>query len=99
MSGGSYNYLCFKDGEQLFEQGTLNDLKNIENRLNELGYTKIAGKVSDMNQIITESLEQVTTMKEELNDILKAVEWHDSLDYGIEEIEEAINRYENPKRK
>ncbi|HDX9614512.1 TPA: hypothetical protein ROY01_005706 [Bacillus toyonensis] len=99
MSGGSYNYLCFEDEEQLFEQGTLNDLKNIENRLNELGYTKIAEKVSDMSQIIKESLEQVTTMKEELNDILKAVEWHDSLDYGIEEVEEAINRYENPKKK
>lgn len=95
MSGGSYNYLCFKDGEELFEYGRLHDLENMASRLIELGYEDAAKEVLHMKYTIQQSLVRVQVMKDRLEDVMKAVEWNDSGDSGIDRVEEAIKKYRN----
>ncbi|MFE5392524.1 hypothetical protein [Bacillus thuringiensis] len=93
MSGGSYNYLCFKDEHEMFEYGKIEDLEAMASRLIELGYKDAAKEVLNIKYTIQQSLVRVGVMKERMNDVMKAVEWYDSSDSGIDAVEKAISKY------
>ena len=93
MSGGSFNYLCFKDANELFEYGKIEDLEAMASRLIELGYEDAAKEVLNMKYTIQQSLIRVDVMQERLKGVMKAVEWYDSSYSGIEAIDQAIKKY------
>lgn len=93
MSGGSYNYLCYKDKHEMFKCGKTEDLEAMASRLIELGHEDAAKEVLNMKYTIQQSLVRVGVMKDRLNDVMKAVEWYDSSDSGIDRVDEAIKKY------
>ena len=91
MSGGSFDYLCFMEVEQLMNNKDL--LDKMANRLLELGY-KDAAKETFLAKIILEQTEiRIEVIKERLEKVWKAIEWMDSGDSGIDEVDEAIKNY------
>ena len=93
MSGGSFNYLCFKDGEDLFNGGVLNEMEDMASRLIELGYEDAAKETLNLKYTIQQALTRTQVMKDRLEDVWKAVEWKDSGDSSLENVEKAIKKY------
>ncbi|MGK8429862.1 hypothetical protein [Bacillus cereus] len=93
MSGGSHNYLCFKDEQDLLEYGRIDDLEEMASRLIDLGYEDAAKEVLHMKYIIQQSLVRVGVMKVRLDGVIKAVEWYDNGDSDIEAVEKVIKKY------
>jgi hypothetical protein len=93
MSGGSHNYLCFKDDSDLFEYGTLNDMENMASRLIELGFEDAAKETLNLKYTIQQSMVRSQVMKNRLQEVWKSVEWFDSSDSGIESVQKAIEKY------
>jgi hypothetical protein len=93
MSGGSFNYLCFKEDEDLFNQSTLNEIENMASRLLELGFEDAAKETLNLKYTIQQSLARSQVMKDRLEDVWKAVEWFDSSDSSLEKVEQEIQKY------
>lgn len=93
MSGGSHNYLCFKDDEDLFAYGALNDMENMASRLIELGFEDAAKETLNLKYTIQQALVRSKVMKNRLQDVWKSVEWYDSADSGIDSVEQAVSKY------
>lgn len=86
MSGGSYNYLCFKSAE---DAGlALSDMKKMADRLNELGYKEEAIKTLE----IIDSYTRIDSAIQYLEHVWKAVEWMDSGDWGADQVKAAIDK-------
>jgi hypothetical protein len=85
MSGGSFDYLCFKDIE--FPHGTLEDMAR---ELDALGPSKAA---SDTRALIA-SLAECQALVERLRDVWQDVEWWRSGDSGQDRALEGVSRYE-----
>jgi hypothetical protein len=84
MSGGSYNYLCFKDASQISDSA--HHVKAMQDRLKGLGYEA----ESSETQEILDLLNEVNNKIDKISDVWRAVEWMDSGDTGPEETAEAI---------
>jgi len=91
MSGGSYDYLCYKDGMEI--NSHREQLAQMRDRLTELGY-KDAAKETESVILLLEAFEvRLKARLERLQKVWQAVEWCDSGDCGKEDVEEAINNY------
>lgn len=93
MSGGSHNYLCFRNDGDLFNHVTLRDMENMATRLIELGYEDVAKETLALKCTIQQAMASSRAMKDRLQDAWKSVEWYDSSDVGIEEVEKSISEY------
>ena len=91
MSGGSYNYLCYADADDIHYK--IPDITSMRDRLIELGYKDAAKETEGLILMIEAYQLRLETRLERLEDIWKAVEWCDSGDWGLEDIEEAIKEY------
>lgn len=85
MSGGSYNYLCFKDASDV----NVHDLGRMADRLTELGYDDI----SEQARSIIQAYDDINKMLYSLSGVFKAVEWMDSGDSGLDRVEKEIEKY------
>jgi len=93
MSGGSYNYLCYQEFPDIFLKQS--DLRDMADRLTELGY-KDAAKETEKLMLDIDAIElRIEAKIERLQNVWHAVEWKDSGDSGIEQVEKAINEYRN----
>ena len=91
MSGGSYNYLCFKEAYEIHEHRQ--DLTDMRDRLTQLGFLD-AAKETESILLILDSFEvRIQARIDRLKDVWHSVEWKDSADSGIEAVEEAIKKY------
>jgi hypothetical protein len=93
MSGGSHNYLCFKEDSELFEYATLMDMENMASRLIELGFEDVAKETLNLKYTIQQAMVRTQVMKNRLQDVWKAVEWCDSGDSGMDSVNKAIQKY------
>ncbi len=92
MSGGSYNYLCHADVEQLFNK--IPDLEDMADRLSALGYASDAARETmEALLIIRQYEDRVTVISERLQGVWKAVEWWDSCDSDEDGVKTALERY------
>lgn len=87
MSGGSYNYLCFKDADDIL--GRIQDLRDMANRLDGLCPEAAAETraIFDGPRSLYAELEKRI---ERLGPLWKAVEWRDSSDWGQDQLDQAI---------
>lgn len=85
MSGGSYNYLCYQD---VYYPG-YGDIEDMIARLKELGGEKAA---KDAEKAI-KLLRKAEDMLYSLSPVFKSVEWHDSHDWTIDSVKDAISEY------
>lgn len=105
MSGGSYDYLyCVVDSgdslEYLLEK--LETLEGMCNRLKEMPNAESARQesmavlheVKDYIRLREEIKDSILTRTQNLADVWQAVEYYDSCDCGIEDVERAILDFE-----
>lgn len=97
MSGGSYNYLCYKDIEQIQESG-MDDIKEMQERLVELDALDVAKETEQLILDIKAFQVRTQAKLDRLSKVWYAVEWFDSADSGIEHFQDELNKYRNPKK-
>ncbi|MEV4127076.1 hypothetical protein [Nocardia sp. NPDC049707] len=88
MSGGSYNYLYSRD---LIEVGVQSDLEAARDRLAGLGY---ADDVAQKVQGILDAIAEVERRRDEIADVLQALEWWDSNDFDEEGFREQLDLFQ-----
>jgi hypothetical protein len=91
MSGGSYNYLCYKQSYDIHERKE--ELNAMRDRLIELGFTDVAGETESVLLMLKSFEIRLQTRIDRLKDVWRAVEWMDSGDSGIEYVENSVNKY------
>lgn len=98
MSGGSFNYLCYAEPEELFHKRQ--DLRDMIEELSRLGYVDAAKETETINLVMNHFEARMRARMERLNEVWKSVEWVRSGDSGPERIENAIAAYraEDPPR-
>lgn len=88
MSGGSFNYLCYQDAEGL-ARARNSDLSSMRDKLQELGFEDMARKT----QCVIERFDEIDEAAKELNEVWQAVEWCVSCDWGLKDVEAAVERH------
>lgn len=95
MSGGSLGYVCYAQTEELFNR--IGYLEEAEQYLLENGYKDIAKDVRRLIEYLLSAENRISTLHEQLYEVLHAVEWHLSGDYGEDTAKEAFEGYRNGK--
>ena len=91
MSGGSYNYLCYKESYDIHER--IDELNQMRDRLIELGFTDAAGETESVLLMLRSFEVRLQTRINRLKDIWRAVEWMDSGDSGLDSVKKTIDKY------
>lgn len=91
MSGGSYNYLCHKEVNELM--GCDEMLNKMAERLSELGH-HAASRATHMFVLeLWKACNRLEVMREDLEGVWTAVEWFDSGDWGRESVDKAVSEW------
>lgn len=99
MSGGAFNYVCFRETIELIERKS--ELYEIIDSLVQYGYEDLAEDVKELIQRINKLKEKVNDVeryRETLEPILKAVEWYESGDYGKDTMIKVFEEYIKSKK-
>ena len=91
MSGGSYNYLCYKEAYDIHER--INELQEMGDRLAELGFKDAALETESIILILKAFEIRLQARINRLRDVWKAVEWMDSGDSGIDYVNDEVEKY------
>lgn len=90
MSGGSYDYLCFKAVEQISDE----QLQRMADRLAGLAYAiDAAAETENLLLTIRQYQNRLSVMTERLRGVWQAIEWWDSNDWGEDAVKNAIEKY------
>ena len=95
MSGGSLNYLCYKEPEELFH--CIKEMEEVEQELLQRGSQDIARDVRRLIEYVKSAENRISVLSEQLNDIFHAVEWRLSADYGEDTLMKHIEQYRRGK--
>lgn len=87
MSGGSYDYLCFADADDVL--GKIYNLRQMANRLDGL-CPEAAAETRALFDGPRSLYAELEARLARLTDLWKAVEWRDSNDWGDQAVEDAI---------
>lgn len=94
MSGGSYNYLCYKDAGELVNQQADDDLDRMVDRLAGLAYAQdAAAETEHLVLTIRQTRVRLQVMIDRLRPIWEGVEWWDSCDRSEEQLKEKLKAY------
>lgn len=91
MSGGSLNYLCYKEPDQLFDH--VSDMEEAEAVLLQKGYKDIAQDVRRLIEYIQSAQNRIGVLHGQLSDVFHAVEWYISADYGDDSLARDLEKY------
>lgn len=96
MSGGSYNYLCWKDVPELFN--SLEELELIRDRLIELKAEDAGAATQELVVKIKQFKTELASAKNRMEDIWKAVEWLDSCDDSEETFRQHLKKWRKDEK-
>jgi hypothetical protein len=88
MSGGSFNYLCFADTDEISNR--ISDMEDMRNALAGYGVEDFAKITQDFILEIRRQEAVRTSYLDKLERVWKAVEWKNSLDYDKKQMYEII---------
>lgn len=92
MSGGSFNYLCYADEEELAQR--IGDLESMAEALAEYPDGEAASKdTHELVAIIQTAMRRIEARRRRLSELWQAVEWHRSCDYGPDQVADALKAY------
>jgi hypothetical protein len=92
MSGGSYNYLCHAEPDELLNKAE--DLQFMADRLAGLGYASdAASETQELLLTVRQYQNRLEAMKCRLEGVWRAVEWWDSCDSGEDGVKDALDDY------
>lgn len=97
MSGGSYNYLCCKEPEELLCGNNIGYLEDMCGLLLKLGYDDIARDMQRLVEYCKTAYNRMDVLSHQLNDVMHAIEWYDSGDYGLDNLKEHLENYRKGK--
>lgn len=98
MSGGSYDYLCWKDADSIGQMQS--QLQNMADRLSKMGYADDAARETMETLLeIRQAHNRIQTRIDRLNLIWQSVEWCDSGDSGEDGIKNALALYRGEIKK
>lgn len=81
MSGGSFNYACFKvEDSEVFQ--AMNDIRDIENHLRATGKHEAADEVLIFIKEVETHQRRLAVIGKRIAPLLQAIEWEVSGDYG-----------------
>lgn len=89
MSGGSYDYLHIKETGELDQY--VPELRRMAERLRELDEIGAAGEIDAHADRVEAFHEQMRQRHRRLEDVMKAVEWLDSGDWGPDKVHDACD--------
>lgn len=92
MSGGSYDYLCFKDSSDI-----LNHLETVERMANDLtveGFPLPAFMTRKVVLLARSYQARMDKLLGTLQDVWQAQEWYASCDYSLEQVKDAVKKFE-----
>ncbi len=93
MSGGSFNYLCWKDAQELVHAGQ-DDLEAMATYLAKIGYAQDAAtETEELLRLVRVFLMRLDVRVRALSEVWHAVEWNVSGDSGPDHIREALADY------
>lgn len=95
LSGGSFDYLCYKDVPELMNSSRIANLESMVQHLQEYGYEDIARDTQRLIEYIQSASIRIEVLSENLNDVFHAVEWHESGDISRETMIERLENYRN----
>lgn len=91
MSGGSFNYVCFKmESEEIFS--ALPDLRNMEEYLRARRKHGAADEILKFILAIETARRRLDVQGKRIHDILYAAEWWASGDWGEEGLDNAMEK-------
>lgn len=93
MSGGSYNYLCYKEVPDLFGATAMENMEEMEEYLLAAGYKDIAQDVRRLIEYIKSAENRISVLHEQLAGVFKAIEWNASGDWGKPTLLKALEAY------
>lgn len=93
MSGGSLNYLCFAEMNELFNR--FDDMEYAEEFLLKNGYEDIARDVRRLIEYLKTASNRIGVLQEQLNDVFHAIEWYKSADIGEKSLVARLEEYRN----
>lgn len=91
MSGGSHDYLCHKDADEMLNAEQ--SLKFMAERLREEGYEDVAKKTDNALSLVKKYNEEMTNLINDMYDPWHAMEWYDSCDIGQEQLDSVIAKW------
>ena len=91
MSGGSLNYLCYKEPEELFHY--IREMEEVESELITRNAMDIAKDVRRLIEYIKTAKNRIGVLSEQLNNVFRAVEWWKSADIGDDSLLKALENY------
>ncbi len=95
MSGGSYNYLCFKDATDLLSRSHDAEIQQMADRLAALGYDDAAQMTTEVLLVLKQSRIRIEARIQFLSDVWHAIEWLDSCDISADTVEQIIKEWRN----
>ena len=96
MSGGSYNYLCHKNPEELV--GGQSCVDEMAERLSGLGYAGDAARETyELLLLIRQFETRAGLISERLYAVWRAVEWWDSCDSSEGVVKTELEKYRKPE--
>lgn len=92
MSGGSFNYVCYKvdDETQIFE--ALPELRNMETRLRSYGKHDAADEVLTFIATVETAQRRLRRLGKRIAPLLEAVEWWQSGDCGVDRVDDVMEQ-------
>ena len=94
MSGGSFNYLCYRDAGDLLSGGHDEDLVSMITFLKGHGCKDVATSSQLLLDDIRDARLKILDGLEKLNDVWHSVEWYMSGDSGKDEVQERVRKLE-----
>ena len=93
MSGGSHNYLCYAEVQDLLSGTRIADMEDMEQRLIQLGYVDVAKDVRRLIEYCKSAEIRIGVLFEQLDEVFRAVEWYDSADIGKDSLIKRLEEY------
>jgi len=95
MSGGSYDYLCFKETHDILESS---EIEKMAKDLSELGYAEDVAKETYAFILHLKAREVLTeAYLDRLKPVWKAMEWWQSCDWNEDTLKKTIAEYRGEK--
>lgn len=98
MSGGSHNYLCYTETNDLLLGSKIEDMKRMEQYLLKIGYVDIAKDVRRLIEYCLSAENRIGVLFEQLEKVFHDIEWNHSGDIGDARLIETLEKYREGKR-
>ena len=95
MSGGSHNYLCYAEVQELLSYSRIADMEEMEHDLIQEGYTDIARDVRRLIEYCKSAENRISVLFEALEDVFHDIEWYHSADIERERLMNTLEKYRN----